>query len=141
MAVGRPNTGFTLIEVMVAMLVLSVGLLGMAGMLAQSMRFNQDAYVRTQATFLAYDMMDRMRASSETLDNFEGGDPAVACSVVTATATNDRACWYDMVQSTLPGGGAAIDENPDGSGQFDITLSWVDRNTGEPSAQSWTVRF
>ena len=57
------NAGFTLIEVLIAMLVLAVGLLGLAGLQATSLRNNQSAYNRSQATQLAYDLADRMRAN------------------------------------------------------------------------------
>ena len=59
----KTNTGFTLIEVLIAMLVLAVGLLGLAGLQATSLKNNQSAYNRSQATQLAYDMADRMRAN------------------------------------------------------------------------------
>ena len=55
--------GATLIEVLVAMLILSVGLLGLAGMQMKALQSNQSAYYRSQATVLAYDIMDRMRAN------------------------------------------------------------------------------
>ena len=57
------NTGFTLIEVLIAMIVLAVGLLGLAGLQATSLRNNQSAYNRIKATQLAYDIADRMRAN------------------------------------------------------------------------------
>jgi len=57
------NAGFTLIEVLIAMVVLAVGLLGLAGLQVTSLRSNQSAYNRTQATQLAYDLADRMRAN------------------------------------------------------------------------------
>src|SRR5690606_37489064 len=56
--------GFTLIEVLVALIVLSIGLLGLAALQIQSIKHNTDAYFRTQATLLAYDIIDRMRANS-----------------------------------------------------------------------------
>ena len=55
--------GATLIEVLVAMLILSVGLLGLAGMQMTALQSNQSAYYRSQATVLAYDVIDRMRAN------------------------------------------------------------------------------
>lgn len=58
-----PQTGFTLIEVLIAVLVLSLGLLGMAGLQATSLKNNNAAATRGQATLLAYDMVDRMRAN------------------------------------------------------------------------------
>jgi len=55
--------GFTMIEVLIAAVVLGVGLLGLAGMQAQSLQFNYSAYQRSQANILAYDIIDRMRAN------------------------------------------------------------------------------
>ncbi|MCX7101946.1 MAG: type IV pilus modification protein PilV, partial [Methylobacter sp.] len=59
----KQTAGFTLIEVLIAMLVLAVGLLGLAGLQATSLKSNQSAYNRSQATQLAYDLADRMRAN------------------------------------------------------------------------------
>ena len=56
--------GFTLIEVMIALLVLLIGLLGVAGIQIVSFQNNQGAYLRSQATFIAADFMDRIRANS-----------------------------------------------------------------------------
>ena len=60
---SRPGGGFTLLEVLVSLLILSVGLLGIAGLQLTGLRSNQSAYVRSQATILAYDILDRMRAN------------------------------------------------------------------------------
>jgi len=57
------SKGFSLLEVMVTLLILSVGLLGLAGLQAQSLRFNHFALMRGQASMLAYAMADRMRAN------------------------------------------------------------------------------
>ena len=48
-------------EVLVAMLILAIGLLGLASLQTQSLKFNHDAYVRSQATILAAEIMDKMR--------------------------------------------------------------------------------
>lgn len=55
--------GFTLIEVLIALIVLAVGLLGMASLMARSQKSNESAYSRSQATLLAYDFVERMRAN------------------------------------------------------------------------------
>jgi len=55
--------GFTMIEILIAAVVLGVGLLGLAGLQAQSLQFNFSAYQRSQANLLAYDIIDRMRAN------------------------------------------------------------------------------
>ena len=56
-------SGFTLLEVMIALLVLSIGLLGIAALQANSLKVNHGAYQRSQAIFITYDMMDRLRAN------------------------------------------------------------------------------
>lgn len=55
--------GFTLVEVLVALLILSIGLLGLAGLQAGGLRSNHSAYLRSQAVMLAHDMADRMRSN------------------------------------------------------------------------------
>ena len=60
---NRSIRGFTLLEVLVAVLIFSLGLMGLAGLLAVSVKTNHAAYMRTQATFLAQGMADRMRAN------------------------------------------------------------------------------
>jgi len=61
----RPNRqgGFTLIEVMIAVLVLAVGLLGFALLQTMSVRFAQSANYRTQATNLIYELLDQIRVN------------------------------------------------------------------------------
>jgi len=63
MPLNKIQSGFTLLEVMVAIVVLSLGLLGLAGLQAASLRNNQTAYYRGIATHQAYDMADRIRAN------------------------------------------------------------------------------
>ena len=56
--------GFTLIEVLISMVILAIGLLGLAAMQTISLRDNQDAHYYQQATLLAYEMQDRIRANN-----------------------------------------------------------------------------
>lgn len=75
------SKGFSLVEVLVALLVLSIGLLGLAMLQVQGMKYNTNSYQRTQATLLAYDIIDRIRA------NKVGADAGSYCLNVTASAT------------------------------------------------------
>jgi len=59
----KKQRGVGLIEIMVAVLLLSVGFLSAARMQVQSMRFSQSAYLESQAYFMISDMMDRMRSN------------------------------------------------------------------------------
>lgn len=59
----RHETGFSLIEVLIALLVLAIGLLGMASLMLTSMQSNQGAAQRSAAVVLAYDLVERMRSN------------------------------------------------------------------------------
>ena len=62
-AVNLKQRGFTLLEVMIALLIFSIGLLGLAGLQAGGLRSNNQAQLRTIAVIQAYDMADRIRAN------------------------------------------------------------------------------
>ena len=122
----RRESGFSIVEVLVALLVLAIGLLGLAALQAQGLRFNHDAYVRTQATNLAYDIVDRMRTNRDDLDAYTVADPGDACDPTDASVEMDLNCWYDSLATALPGGDGLISAN--GVDNFyDITVRWIDR--------------
>ncbi len=60
----RAQEGMTLIEVLVALLILGVGLLGAASIQLNALKYTDSARMTSQASFIAYDMMDRIRANS-----------------------------------------------------------------------------
>lgn len=114
---NRSQQGFTLLEILVAVLVLSFGLLGLAGLQAASIRSNHSAYLRTQATHLAYDMADRMRANSAGVEGGYYNNPTLAttpscytasgCTAM-ALARDDAARWNAELQALLPAGSAGV---------------------------------
>lgn len=129
--IRRSEGGFTLIEVLVSALILSIGLVGVAGLQALSLKNNQSAYMRSQASALAYDLADRMRTN---LTGATGGfyDPAQAATHASCsnpagctpqqTAENDLAEWNEALADNLPMGSGfvCIDSTPyDGSGVGD----------------------
>jgi type IV pilus assembly protein PilV len=116
---NRIQRGFTLIEMMIALLIFSIGLMGMAGLMVLSVKTNQSAYLRTQAAFLAQSMADRMRANMGLIDSYEGSysyatagtDPCasgIACSPA-QTVVRDRAVWSQQLIDSMPNPTAAID--------------------------------
>lgn len=140
------QSGFTLLEVLVAMLVLSIGLLGLAGLMASSMRNNQSAYHSTQATWLAYDILDRMRANRQgaLAGNYNGaalGNPANCLAAVAggAIATQDINNWKNMIACALPEGDGSITVTP-ANRRVSITIQWNDsRATNGLANQQLTV--
>lgn len=130
------QSGFTLLEVLVAMVVLSIGLLGLAGLMAASMRNNESAYHSTQATWLAYDMLDRIRANragarSGDYNGVTLGAPAT-CATAVATGSvsaQDIGNWKNALACALPAGDGAIEViTAPGASQdrIRVTVQWND---------------
>ena len=64
-----PQRGFTLLEVLIAIVIFSIGLMGIAGLQASGMRYTQDSQLRTIAIAQAETMADRMRADPVGVSN------------------------------------------------------------------------
>lgn len=136
------QSGFTLLEVLIAILVLSIGLLGLAGLMASSIRNNHSAYQRTQATWLAYDMIDRMRvnrasAIGATVDyNIAIGTAASGSSGLAGT---DVTGWKTTVANALPAGDGSVTVNTT-SRAVTVIVQWNDsRGAGGNNAQQLRV--
>lgn len=119
--------GATLIEVLIAIVVLSIGLLGMAGLQATSIQSNYSAYYRSQATVLAYDYADRIRANRTTALSMTSDT-----SFPTSSSTNsvsgtqfakDKAQWLNMLALTLPDGTGRVERN---GTLITISIRWTD---------------
>lgn len=137
--------GFSMLEVMVALLVLSIGLLGLAMLQVRGMQLNSDAYFRTQATVLAYDLMDRMRANRKGAleDRYRASTPptgtapncdSTSCSY-TDLATYDLIRWYTALGQTLPVNPNASTTITSAGGLYTITINWMERDL--PLTQTW----
>jgi len=115
------HRGFTLIEILVTVVVLSIGLLGLAGLQAVALKFNSTAYQRSQATSLAYDITERMRANATAARagaydvNFGFTDPGAS--------NRDLSEWRQALINTLPAGTGRIVRN---GNVFQITIQWDD---------------
>ncbi|WP_201314438.1 type IV pilus modification protein PilV [Dyella sp. EPa41] len=149
--------GVSLIEVLVAVFVFAIGLIGLAGLTVMASRSNQAAYLRTQVTFLANNLADRMRANSvgvwrgsyngaypvstgsTTCDKATGCDPA-------AVAARDKVMWSRLLTSQLPGSRATLQctgvdragydpsgqlgSRPPYGGSCAMTITWTERGIG-----------
>jgi type IV pilus assembly protein PilV len=132
--------GFTLVEALVALVVLSIGMLGIAALYVESLRAGRTALIRTQAVNLASDMADRIRANrtggasyakavndAGTLSNdCEEGGASVSCTPA-VMADHDKAIWDTEVTQSLPAGTAQItftDANPN---VYVITVTWAEQ--------------
>jgi type IV pilus assembly protein PilV len=141
---ARYGAGMTLIEVLVTLVIISVGLLGVAALQLSTVRNNYDAYIRSQAAVLASDMLDRMRANRESAL----GDPspyAVTFGTPTGTGTqaaSDIRDWKSTLRTQLANGDGAITVTqiaaPAGPGVavpraiVTITIQWGERESDDP---------
>lgn len=158
----KANAGFTLIEVLVAVVILALGLIGLAGLQATGLANNQSAYNRSQVSQLAYDIADRMRSNSGFAANYvlatAGGIPACpngtydninpsSCTSCTTTATpcdeatmvtKDVFDWKLALRATVPlGDGAIVSE---GANVYSVTIQWDDTKSGVAGA-NFGMRF
>ena len=148
------SQGFSLVEVLVALLVLSIGLLGLAALQTTSLQYNTGSYLRTQATFLAYDIIDRMRVNSAAVVDSDGtgyDQPTstaisftVDCGASSCTsaelANYDVKKWYDRAVVTLPNATTTpptINIGP--TKLVTITIRWMERDL--PLSQTWIVQL
>jgi type IV pilus assembly protein PilV len=131
--------GFSLLEVLIAMLVLSFGLLGLAALQAYSVKANQSANFRSQATALANMMLDSIRANRESLGDYyaDSYDDDFTCddeiddSSITA---RDMSAWKIRVSCLLPNGRGAV--APISANEVAVCLRWSDARWESTSGTS-----
>lgn len=96
--VRRSQAGFSMIELLVAVLVMGVGVLGITGLQMVSLQNNRSALVRSEAVQLAYDMMDRIRANPGA--NYDGlgvgDDPPAATNCVAGNCSAAQMVAFDQ---------------------------------------------
>lgn len=139
MNVRRPQAGFGIVEVMVALVVLAVGMLGIASLYVTSLQSSGSAISRMQAVNLAGDLADRIRANRFARTDYTGDGTTHDCSGATDCsqtdmAENDVFLWKKQIRDLLPG-------NPDGGvvytagagdvpDTYAITVSWKEATRG-----------
>lgn len=149
-------------EIVVSLLVLSFGLLGMAGVQSVSLRGNQSAYYRTMATTFTADMVERMTANRAAVNagNYDDATGAATANCFTATgctstqmAAQDVLDWTALIAAALPGGDSVvcIDSSPndgtsaahacDGAGSIYAIKIWWDEDRDGTSDDLFTTTF
>lgn len=130
-----------MIEVMVAMLILAIGLLGLAMLQGKTMRVNTNAMLRSQATLLANEIIESMRANPTGAANglYKNTTPSApaacsSCTGYTKAANEDLITWYKAQKDVLPSPTSIIEYN---GGKYTITMQWNER--GILTSQVWEV--
>ncbi len=150
---GR-QAGAGLIEVLVAVVVLAIGLLGMAGLQASALRGNQSSYARSQAVMLSYYMLDMMRADRNraVLGDYNTDNNATPDAVLTPVcnpadlaantlADNTRQDWLTAIKTGLgnsPQTCGAI--RCAATGECTIQITWDDERAGGLGQQRFETR-
>ena len=139
------EAGFSLIEVLISMFILAVGLLGAGALQTVGLQTTMGAYNRSQATFLASDIVDRMRGNRDALASYNNVDTNSPITTATACLTTTSGCapaelananiseWQGYFNdiNMLPGGRGRIVST--GVDDFVITISWNEREWSSTS--------
>lgn len=137
----RFQQGVSLIEVLVSVLLFSIGVLGLAAMQLNALKSNQTASVRSHAVFLAYEMADRMRggrgdAHAGYYDIAIGA--ALPCDPAQETCLpfqRDLAEWRSSLASQLPDGDGSVQHDGE---RFTITVQWNEERVGGSPTQQFS---
>lgn len=139
--------GFTLMEVMVAMVVMTVGMLGVAVLYVEGLRMNRTSIHRTLALGLASDMADRIRANDQTPAGYAGVGPGANNNCVNGPAPcspaeqaqDDWFWWSRDMRGHLPAGTQANIEvvGVGNLNRYEISISWPE--TGQPGPASYVL--
>ena len=132
---ARGERGFTLVEALVALVVLSIGLLGIAALYVETLRAGRTSLFRTQAVTLASDIADRMRANREPADAYACGDPCDPTDGGNAIADADLDAWMDAIAAQLPNGSAGVTYTAPTAVDpaiYDIEVSWTEIGQDDP---------
>ena len=126
--------GVSLVESMITLLILSIGLLGIAALQITSMQQNASSFRHSQAVWIGYNMADRIRANFNQFPGYAGIDTSTgysqdcisgACNT-NQMITSDAADWTTQIQN-LPGGRGTVTGD---TSQLIITVMWDDESTG-----------
>lgn len=149
---ARIQKGVTLIEVLVAVLVLSIGLLGVASLQMYGLRYNQSAYLRSQAAILAYDIVDRMRANSNGVsagyyDSINTASLPSDPNCITTGCTNQQLASHDIREwggyfsSSVPMLPSASGTVAKSGSTYVVTITWTELEKSGTVNQSLNYRF
>jgi len=145
------SLGFTLIESLVALLVLSVGMLGMAVLYVESLSASRTATYRSQAVNLASDMADRIRTNRLAQGAYAGppanngcnsqpGVVAADCSAV-QMAAHDVFRWQQTLAQRLPGGSGNVQfNNATRPPTYVITVNWTEVTEPAPLVYTMSIQ-
>ncbi len=141
--------GFTLVEVLVALVVMSVGMLGIAALYLEGLRAGRTALYRTTAITLAADMADRIRANRNAGLAYAGTGPGAASGCVNGPvdctaaelAADDWLDWSTRLSAQLPEGASGeVVVAGAAPATYTITVAWPEIGQEEPATYTLTMQ-
>ena len=150
--------GVTIVEGLVALVILSVGMLGIASLYVASLKSGRTALIRTEAVNLVNDMIDRIRANGAgrgayATASFSAGQGSNPCNAGgedacsnTELAKRDLNTWLAAVTNTLPGGGTGATVTfVDGAGiapdRYRVSVGWREAGEDQPLTYGTSVEI
>lgn len=139
--------GFTLVEVLIALVIMSVGMLGIAGLYVHSMQAGRTSVFRHNAVTLAGDVADRIRANPRAGASYALINSGVASTCVAAgtncsrdeMAANDIFLWNEQAVSTMPNGTVSIVyDNSVAVPTYQIIVAWTEPDPVD-SSRDFTI--
>ena len=143
-----------MMEVLISVLILAIGLLGVASLQLWGLRYNQSAYLRSQATIVAYDIVDRMRAnpngvaagyyntiSSASLPSDPGCITATTGCTAQQLANYDILAWgqhFTATPKVLPGATGTVTKN---GNTYTVLVTWTDNEKSGNVTQTIQYNF
>jgi len=128
----RNAKGVALLEILIALLVTSIGLIGLAGLQIMSLKNNQSAAMQSQANVLAYDIMDRMRANPGNATNYNIAlDDDTPSGTPANTKDRDIQQWRKLVAASLPEGTGSV--NCAATRVCRVQVRWKDETPFNPN--------
>ncbi len=163
--ISSRQRGIGMMEILVTILVVAIGLLGLAGLQLASLKQNNQALQRSIATLDAYDLADRMRANPLAVNFGWFNSPTAAATAACATTTgctpqqmaeNDFYEWKNQLASDLPNGvgfvcidstadtavDPAVGPSCDGAGNlYTIYITWTETANGANQTRTFSTTF
>jgi type IV pilus modification protein PilV len=131
--------GFNIVEILAALLVIAVGIVGVAALYSDQTHIPTDARLPLRAAELAEVMAERIRATSEGRDGFATTvgvvcDPKKKLKLPQDRAAQEAACWEDEVERALPSGLGSISRDTSMTpASYVVAVSWSAPETGAAS--------